>query len=180
MHIRIFSFVVILMLLYGCASMETNCVSASAMKVVASDGRFIAYEDGTVLDKQTNLMWAAKDNGNDITPAAAKFYCENYRAGGYNDWRMPTLDELESLYDEGKSRQTSCYGGKSIHVATDLIDMTCFYSWASETSMTTNESAIFNFGAGIRTGFSMKWNRLSRVIPVRSAFSLFYVSENTP
>jgi len=27
------------------------------------DGRFIAYDNGTVLDTSTNLMWAAKDNG---------------------------------------------------------------------------------------------------------------------
>ena len=180
MHIRMFSFVVILMLLSGCATMEPYCVSKPVIKVVASDGRFIAYEDGTVLDKQTHLMWASKDNGSDITPAAAKFYCENYRAGGYNDWRMPTLDELESLYDEGKSRQANCYDGKNIHVATALIDLTCFYSWASETSMTTNESAIFNFDAGIRTGFAIRWNRLSRVLPVRSAFPLLYFSDNTP
>ena len=30
------------------------------------DGRFIAYDNGKVLDTKTNLMWAAKDNGSDI------------------------------------------------------------------------------------------------------------------
>ena len=29
----------------------------------ARDGRFIAYDNGTVLDTRTNLMWAARDNG---------------------------------------------------------------------------------------------------------------------
>jgi len=29
----------------------------------ARDGRFIAYDNGTVLDTKTHLMWAAKDNG---------------------------------------------------------------------------------------------------------------------
>jgi hypothetical protein len=33
---------------------------------VRRDGRFIAYDNGTVLDTKTNLMWAAKDNGSDI------------------------------------------------------------------------------------------------------------------
>jgi hypothetical protein len=31
-----------------------------------SDNRFIAYDNGTVLDTETNLMWAANDNGSDI------------------------------------------------------------------------------------------------------------------
>ncbi|MCE5264361.1 MAG: hypothetical protein LLG97_12605 [Deltaproteobacteria bacterium] len=35
------------------------------------DDRFIAYENGTVLDKKTNLMRPAKDNGNDINYANA-------------------------------------------------------------------------------------------------------------
>ena len=53
------------------------------------DGRFIAYNNGTVSDTQTGLMWAAKDNGSNINWVNAKSYCENYRGGGYSDWRMP-------------------------------------------------------------------------------------------
>jgi hypothetical protein len=134
----------------------------------ARDGRFIAYDNGTVLDTKTNLMWAAKDNGGDIKWQDAKFYCENYRGGGYKDWRMPKLDELEGLYDESKSRPATCYGKNSIHVVTELIDITCFYSWASETSQTTAESAIFDFGPGIRSGFASQLTRFSRALPVRS------------
>lgn len=62
-------------------------------------GRFIAYDNGTVLDTLTNRMWAAKDNGSDIDGANAKSYYENYRGCGYSDWRMPTQDELANIYD---------------------------------------------------------------------------------
>lgn len=68
-------------------------------KQMIGDGRFISYDDGTVRDTQTNLMWAAKDNGRDINWANAKSYCEKYRGGGYMDWRMPTQYELAGLYD---------------------------------------------------------------------------------
>jgi len=132
----------------------------------ARNVRFIAYDNGTVLDTKTNLMWAAKDNGSDIKWQDAKFYCENYRGGGYKDWRMPTLNELEGLYDESKARPSACYGGNSIHIATELIGITCFYSWASETS--DSESAIFDFGPGIRSGFASQLTRFSRALPVRS------------
>jgi hypothetical protein len=67
---------------------------------IARDGRFIAYENETVLDTRTNLMWAANSNGNKITWTTAKSYCDNYRGGGYSDWRMPTIDELKGLYDK--------------------------------------------------------------------------------
>ena len=134
----------------------------------AKDGRFIAYDNGTVLDTKTNLMWAAKDNGSDINWQDAKFYCENYHGGGYKDWRMPTLDELEGLYDASKSHPAACYGRNSIHVATELIDITCFCPWASETSETTGEADFFDFGPGIRSGFASQLTRFSRALPVRS------------
>lgn len=38
----------------------------------ARDGRFIAYDNGTVLDTNTNLICAAKDNGSDVNWANAK------------------------------------------------------------------------------------------------------------
>ena len=45
----------------------------------------------------------------------AKSFCENYKCGGFRDWRMPTIDELESLYSPNiiNSNQPSsdCSGG---------------------------------------------------------------------
>jgi len=43
-----------------------QAVRLLARKEIGKDGRFIAYDDGTVLDTRTNLMWAAKDNGSNI------------------------------------------------------------------------------------------------------------------
>ncbi len=151
---------------FACSSIPAKPSTAGEK---ARDGRFIVYNDGTVLDTKTSLMWAAKDNGSDINWRDAKLYCENYRGGGYKDWRMPTLDELEGLYDERKPRSTSCDGGTSIHVATELIDTTCIYSWASEMSMTTSEYGIFNFDSGFRSAFSSSnVSLMCRVLPVRS------------
>ena len=77
----------------------------SKLKETARDGRFIAYANGTVLDTKTNLVWAATDAGiSHEYFSYAKTYCEQYNRGGFTDWRMPTLDELESLYDEKKNQ----------------------------------------------------------------------------
>lgn len=130
------------------------------------DGRFIAYDNGTVLDTRTNLMWSARDNGSDINWPNAKSYCEYYEGGGYRDWRMPTQDELAALYNVHKSQNSEC-GSAPIHVATDSIHLTCYSVWASETRDST--AAYFNFARNERL-----WNGQSgniwglRALPVRS------------
>lgn len=140
--------------------------SVSAANEIKRDGRFIAYDNGTILDTSTNLMWAAKDNGSKINWANAKSYCENYRGGGYSDWRMPTQDELAGLYDAGKSRPGACNTSYPIHVATELIDITCLAPWASETR--GSDAALFDFDGGGRHWRHRSYDNGDRVLPVRS------------
>jgi hypothetical protein len=129
----------------------------------ARDGRFIAYDNGTVLDTKTNLMWAAKDNGSDINWSDAKSYCENYRGGGYTNWRMPTHDELAGVYDAAKTSKAAC--GSDIHL-TELIHLTCYTTWESETNF--DKAAMFGFGKGRQTWANRSGAYLSRALPVRS------------
>ena len=128
--------------------------------------RFIANSNGTVLDTQTGLMWAARDNGVNINWANAKSYCENYRGGGYSDWRMPTLNDLAGLYDASKSYKTDCVDSVDVHL-TELIHLTCTWVWTSETRGSDAETAGFLYGRHILK------NRLDhyamRALPVRSA-----------
>ena len=129
----------------------------------ARDGRFIAYDNGTVLDTRTNLMWAARDNGSDINWANAKSYCENYRGGSYNDWRMPTQDELAGLYDVSKRYETDCNLPVMI---SGLIRLTCVFVWASETR--GSEAAVFAFPLGYEIWYQQSYNDGRRALPVRS------------
>jgi uncharacterized caspase-like protein len=136
--------------------------SQSTAREAARDGRYIAYRDGTVLDTSTNLMWAAKDNGRDIKWAGAKSYCENYRGGGYKDWRMPTQDELASLYDKAITYRSAC-GDVNL---TKLIRLTCSAPWASETR--GPDAALFYFLYGSRSWVRQSYDRSARALPVRS------------
>jgi hypothetical protein len=128
----------------------------------ARDGRFIAYDNGTVLDTRTNLMWAARDNGSGINWYDAKSYCENYRGGGYTEWRMPTQDELAGLYDTAKT-YTVASGRFNVHL-TELIRVINTV-WASETR--GSEAADFSFSNGGRYWFLQSASVL-RALPVRS------------
>jgi len=130
--------------------------------------RFISYANGTVLDKNTGLMWASKDNGEDITGKNAIKYCEGYRGGGYTDWRMPTSDELSELYDENIRQPGRCRSGLGsvydIHIATKLIDITGYAVWFSEGSY------IFDFNdRRVYECFAFSCSpKCKRVLPVRS------------
>lgn len=55
---------------------------------------------GYWIDPSTGLMWAAKDNGKDVTWHKAMKYCRDLRLAGYSDWRLPALAELEGIYDK--------------------------------------------------------------------------------
>ena len=124
----------------------------------ARDGRFVAYNNGTVFDTKTNLMWAAHDNGSDINWADAKSYCENYRGGGYTDWRMPTQDELEGLYD-------STIIGNNDYRLTTLITLTASCLWTSDTRRAA--AAYFHFRYGSRHLSHQSNAANGRVLPVR-------------
>ncbi|MBN1545937.1 MAG: caspase family protein [Syntrophaceae bacterium] len=141
--------------------------STFKLSEIRREGRFIAYNDGTVLDTKTNLMWAAKDNGFNINWQNAKSYCENYRGGGYKDWRMPTQDELASLYDEAMTNMTppaiGCKGGYHL---TNLIHLTCCCPWALETR--GSKAAYFGFNKGPRAWLDESYVGGIRVLPVRT------------
>lgn len=86
-----------------------------------AENRFIAHNNGTVSDRQTGLMWTATDSMNDLKKWV------NYQDGvdyarhlretafaGYDDWRLPTRDEVATLYVEDAVIKD--YFGKDIHL----------------------------------------------------------------
>ena len=55
---------------------------------------------GYWVDPSTGLMWSARDNGKDVTWGNALKYCRNLSLAGYSDWRLPSIDELQGIYDD--------------------------------------------------------------------------------
>jgi hypothetical protein len=122
--------------------------STAAGAEAARDGRFVAYDDGTVLDSKTHLMWAAKDNGKDIGWTDAVTYCEKFRGGGYSNWRMPTDMELAGLYDKAKTYKVDepAYKG-DVHL-TKLIRITNMFIWSSNTRGSDASSSYYQQDGG--------------------------------
>lgn len=55
-------------------------------------------------DPDTGLMWAVRDNGDDVDWKGARKYCEALTLRGFDDWRLPTIGELEHLSDRSQVR----------------------------------------------------------------------------
>jgi len=83
--------------------------------------RFIANGDGTVSDTKTGLMWKATDSMNDLKKwvnyQESADYVRQLRESafaGHGDWRLPSRDEMQTIYREASSIKD--YFGKDIHL----------------------------------------------------------------
>ncbi len=67
---------------------------------------YINHLDGTVTDTDTALMWTQMP-GSAMTWEAALSWAENLSAGGYSDWRLPNIKELQTLTDYALASSSS-------------------------------------------------------------------------
>ncbi len=69
--------------------------------------QFIDNRDGTITDKATGLMWQKYDSKKGMDWEKALAYSENLESNGYDDWRLPSAKELQSIIDYSRSIQTT-------------------------------------------------------------------------
>ena len=81
-------------------SFRVSAVSLLVVIVLATGTGLVIAQDGAGVwkDDATGLTWATKDNGMPITPNEGNSYCDSLRTGGL-EWRLPTIDEVETVYD---------------------------------------------------------------------------------
>jgi hypothetical protein len=85
-----------------------------------------------VLDRATGLMWQQSGSVKEISYSDAKKYVARLNSGqfaGYNDWRMPTLEEAMSLMES-----TENDSGRYID---QVFDNTQKWIWTSDTNEVT-------------------------------------------
>ncbi len=74
-----------------------QAAQANELRVQETKRKNELFEASIVRDGM--LMWTRADNGEDVDLYQARKYCAELRLGDYPNWRMPTIDELEKLYD---------------------------------------------------------------------------------
>ena len=137
----------------------------------AAEERFVDNGDGTVTDHERDLMWAQSDNHGDIDWTQAerwvRFTFPDTIEARHDDWRLPTLDELKSLYvvdnPEYDGFETAC--GQVVRI-TPAIRLSCGWVWAADTQAIT--AAVFNFHRGVHYTERKAHYRGHRALAVRS------------
>ncbi len=141
----------------------------SCHTVTAGD-RFTDNGNGTVTDHELGLMWAKADNQGDINwkhaNAWAKYTFGDTISPRYDNWRLPTLEELQSLYVTKKKYKgyiTGC--GFKVKIVPE-IQLSCILLWTSEES--TGARVAFNFNNGNSFAIPSYDVNGCRGLPVRS------------
>jgi hypothetical protein len=98
-------------------SYKFSAVVTNGIGSAYSDIKIKLYPSGdTFIDKNTGLMWQNEDsepiykpwleeysiNGTPYTEYPAIEYCNNLNLGGYTNWRLPTIEELRTIFDATK------------------------------------------------------------------------------
>ncbi|MCK8602468.1 DUF1566 domain-containing protein [Desulfoferrobacter suflitae] len=136
---------------------------------VFTAGRFTDNGDGTVTDNELGLMWAKADNQRDVGWQEASWYCHMGPpdiVGKYKGWRMPTVDELKSLYvmdPNYRGYKAAC--GQRVSI-TPEIRLSCGQVWCNERGLTT--ASAFSFADGMKSSEEKSTAVGFRALPVRS------------
>ena len=98
--------------------------------------RFVDNGDETVSDRKTGLMWKKTDSMIDLKKwvnyQESVDYARELREkkfAGYDDWRLPSKDEMQTLYDEALSQKDKF--GKEIHIS-DKFASGCGFSMVAK------------------------------------------------
>lgn len=146
----------------------------------AEEKRFVDNGDGTITDPQTGLMWAKNSSPGDLTWQDAETYCKTPPIAGYKytDWRMPTIEELKTLYrKDAEGYEADC--GLKVRIDS-IFEVTCAWLWSSDLPETPSFSKdgkerksrsvmayVFDLGRGYKYADRMVKKKSKRALPVR-------------
>ncbi len=100
-----------LLLLFSPAVTWAGQACSEEIPASTPEENFIAGQDGTVLGKNTGLSWmrcslgqswdgqSCKGEGGQFTWSQALKVANGHQYGGFNDWRLPNKNELESIVE---------------------------------------------------------------------------------
>lgn len=136
----------------------------------SAEQRFIDHGNGTVTDRKLGLMWSKTDNQTDILWNQIQGWLDKEFPDTipklYEDWRLPTISELQSLYVEDpkyEGYKTVC--GYPVKVVPQ-IRLSCILIWTSDTAL--GLPLAFNFNIGSTFSVELHERKGCRVLPVRS------------
>ncbi|QPJ66351.1 MAG: DUF1566 domain-containing protein [Candidatus Nitrohelix vancouverensis] len=163
-----------LVLILALTLLTTLPATLWAVPVQSEDKRFTDHQDGSITDTQTGLMWFKNDSylqiGHWLSWLESIMYIKQMNDtsfAGYSDWRMPTVEELKTLYEPEKVN--SQQAGTEMIMYFDPI----FGKNGSGSLWSSTSNGAYNaFGVVFNTGKAFSSNRSNKarkgVRPVRN------------
>ena len=117
--------------------------SKASTKQVSLVRYSLADNNETVTDHQTGLIWQQADDGIARDWANAKQYCADLVLGGKADWRLPLIDELQTIIDYSR-----------VHPAMNpVFGWHLSHHWSNSTSVSSPDYAwVVAFDDGAQYG----------------------------
>ena len=129
------------------------CIAATAASVACTaadegaESRYSPLASEVVRDTQTGLLWTANDTGRELSWPEADAQCRSLARGTGNlPWRLPSIEELTTLYDT--SLEQPC-GETAICRIDPAIDLSSPYQW-SATAPARERRFYYDFSHGSR------------------------------
>ncbi len=139
-------------------------------ELILAEQRFTDHGNGTVTDRKLGIMWAKTDNQADIFWSQIQDWLTDEFPDTipqlYDNWRLPTTSELQSLFVEDpnyQGYQTLC--GHLVKIVPQ-IRLSCILVWTSD--MALGLPLVFDFNLGSTFTVGMYNNKGCRVLPVRA------------
>ena len=100
--------------------------------------RYIQETEATIYDSKTSLTWAAKDSRQDLERDLSWDEAQEYmnnkneeRLESHSDWRIPTIQEALTIYEQEKFNKD--FKGGDIHIDTIFPPGPGNCTWTSST-----------------------------------------------
>ena len=145
----------------------------AAEKTWSQDKRFVDNGDGTITDTKTHLMWMKQESyqqtGHWLTWFESHDFIKKANEKGYAnhyDWQMPTLDDLRTLHEPGKTNSQQVGREMKIHIDPIFAKEGSGVWWALEANGHFNAFGI-EFNSGKKFSAPKKSKARKAVRPMR-------------
>jgi hypothetical protein len=118
----------------------------------------VLAESNAWRDSATGKTWASSDNGSAVSWTQAGRYCQALTLGGFHDWTLPSIDDLQKLV-----APTGNTSGFRIAAPIKLTG----WAWSSSPGAEPGEAWALDFGDGARASVVMGDSGLNRALCVR-------------
>lgn len=148
--------------------------SAFAVSVESNDKRYLDHGDGTITDTKTGLMWMKKDSylhfGHWLNWREAHEYVRQLNDEGfaqYNDWQLPSTDELKTLYEPEKVNSSQVGREMKIHADPIFEKNGSGTLWSGEENGRYNAlGVVFNTGTVFNSNKKSKSRKATRAVRI--------------